>query len=54
MSCHHAAGGVASEANSGIPIRGLVVPDLLIYTSEDLCFYTYIYTYVYIHICIRR
>ena len=48
MSCHHAAGGVVSEANSGIPIRGLVVPDLLIYTSEDLSVSIYIYIYVYV------
>ena len=30
ISCHQFAGGVVSEANSGILIRGLVVPDLLI------------------------
>ena len=46
MSCHHVAGGVISEANSGIVIRGLVVPDLPIYTSEDLSVSIYIYTYV--------
>ena len=45
MSCHHVAGGVISEANSGIVIRGLVVPDLpiYIYTSEDLSVSIYIY-----------
>ena len=43
-------GGVVSEANRGILFRGLVVPDLLIYTSEDLSVSIHIYIYIYVYV----
>ena len=48
MSCHHVAEGIVSEANSGILIRVLVVPDLFIYISEDLRVSIYIYLFIYL------
>jgi hypothetical protein len=50
ISCHQFAGGVVSEANSGILIRVLVVPDLFIYISEDLRVSIYIYIYLFIYV----
>ena len=51
MWCHHGAEGVVSEANSVMLIRGLLVPDLFIYTSEDLrvSFYIYIFIFIFIY-----
>ena len=47
MSCHHVAGGVISEANSGIVIRGLVVPDLPIYIYIPLRILVFLYIYIH-------